>query len=158
MGLCELRIHLWCWNIWNSDLYLEVLWRSELTVQCTNAFNTILSMPRSTKYSFFSLQLQFLSLFHRTFQCCNVKLWSKQTIPLTLAKYQLWHFTNLPITSFRLWSSVLTSLLLNILNVCPSLSMTDMTHHHCNINKWQVKHTLHSLITFCLQTDRQTER
>jgi len=84
----------------NSNLDVELLWKSELTVQCTNAFNTILPTPRSTKYSpFFSLQLQFLSLFHRAFQSCNVITWPKQTIPLTLETIQSCNFTNLPITS-----------------------------------------------------------
>ena len=47
----------------NSNLDLELLGRSELTLQCTNAFNRILPMPRSTKDSFFFLQHQFLCLF-----------------------------------------------------------------------------------------------
>ena len=78
---CNHMILLWCWKVLNSNLELELLWRSELTVQWTNAFNRILPVPSSTKYSpFFSLQLQFLCLFYCTFQCCNVIIWSKQTI------------------------------------------------------------------------------
>ena len=46
----------------------ELLGRSELTEQCINAFNRILPMPRSTKYSpFFSFQLQFLCPFTAPF-------------------------------------------------------------------------------------------
>jgi len=156
MSQCKHMILLWCWNILNYNLDLELLWRSELTVQCTNAFNTILPTPRSTKYSpFFSLQFQFLSLFYRTFQCCNVIVWPKQTIPLTLATIQLCNFTDPPITSCILGQNILTTLLLNTLNVCPSLNMTDQD---CNINKWQVK--LHiTFLNHCLHTaDRQTDK
>ena len=154
MSRSKLRIDLWCWNIRNSKLYLELLWRSELTVQCTNAFNTILPTPRSTKYSFFSLQLQFLSLFHRTFQCCNVITWPKQTIPLRLATIQSCNFTSPPITSCILGQNVLTTPLLNTLNVWPSHTTRDQ---HCNINKWQVKLNI-TFLYHCLQTDRQTDR
>ena len=132
MTECKHLILLWCWNILNSILELELLGRSELTVQCTNAFNRILSMPRSTKYCpFFSLQLRFLFLFYRTFQCCNVIIWSKQTIWLRLAKNELCNFTNIPVTSCILWPNFLTTLVLNTLNVCPSLNMRDQD---CNIN------------------------
>jgi len=58
---CKHQILLSCWNILNSNFELELLRRSELTVQRTNAFNRILPMPRSTKYfPFFSPQLQLL--------------------------------------------------------------------------------------------------
>jgi hypothetical protein len=137
MMRCNHMILLWCWNVLNSNLELELLRRSELTVKWTNAFNRILPVPRSTKYSpFFSLQLQFLCLFYRTFQCCNVIIWSKQTIPLRLATNDLCNFTNLPNTSCILGPNFLTTLVLNTLNLCPSLIMRDQD---CNINKWQVK-------------------
>ena len=59
----------------NSNLDLELLGKSELTVQYNIAFNRVLSMPTSTKYSpFFSLQLQFVCLFYHALQCCNVNL------------------------------------------------------------------------------------
>jgi hypothetical protein len=137
----------------NSNLDLELLGRSELTVQCTNAFNRILPMPRSTKHSFFSLHLQFLCLFYCTFQCCNVIIWSKQTIRLRLATNELCNFTNLHITSHILGPNFITTLVLNTLNRCPSLNTRDQDF---NTNKRQVK--LH--ITFlshcvCMQ---ETER
>ena len=76
---CNHMILLWCWNIINSNFELQLLGRSELTVQCTNAFNRIPPIPRSTKQSpFFSLHLQFLCFLYRTFQRCNVIIWWKQ--------------------------------------------------------------------------------
>jgi hypothetical protein len=117
----------------NSNLDLEHLGRSELTVKCTNAFNRILPMFRST---FFSLQLQFLCLLYCTFQCCNVIIWTKQNIWLTLATNELCNFTNLPITSCILGHNFLTTLELNTFYLCPSLNTRD---ENCNINKQQVK-------------------
>jgi hypothetical protein len=74
MSWCKHLVPLWCWNTQNSNLELGLLGRSELTVQCINAFKRVLPIPRSTKYSpFFSLQLQFLCLCYHTFQCCDVK-------------------------------------------------------------------------------------
>ena len=96
MSQCNHMIVLWCWNILNSNLELELLGRPDLTVQCTIAFNRILPMPRSTKYSFFSDQLQFLCFFYHTFQWCNVIIWWKQTIQLRLATNEFCNFNNFP--------------------------------------------------------------
>ena len=83
----------------------------------------------------------------------HVITWPKQTIPLTLATIQSCNFTNPPITSCTLWPNVLTTLLLNTLNVWRSLNMTDQ---HCNINKQQVKLDI-TFLNHCLHTDRQTK-
>ena len=74
-----------------SNLDLELLGRSELTVQCTNAFNRNQLMPRSTKYFPFSyLQLQFLCLLQRisVLQCYHlikanhsIKICNKSVMP-----------------------------------------------------------------------------
>ena len=63
-------ILLWCWNILNCNLEVQLLARSELTGPWNYAFNIILSMPRSTKYSpFFCLQLQFFMPLLLLLQC-----------------------------------------------------------------------------------------
>jgi len=61
--------------------------------------------------------------------------------------------TNLPVISCILEPNFLTTLVLNTLNVCPSLNTRDQD---CNKNKWQVK--LHiAFLKHCVCT-QQTER
>ena len=67
-----------------------------------------------------------------------------QTIRLRLATNELCNFTNLPITSCILGPNVLTTLVLNTLNVCPSLNMRDQD---CNTNKGKSVYILRSVIT-----------
>jgi len=65
-------ISLWVdiniWSSYDAGTYWILIWNLELlgiyvmTVPCTYAFNRILSIPRSTKYSFFCLEPNFLSL------------------------------------------------------------------------------------------------
>ena len=114
-----------------SNFDLELLGRSELRVQCTKAFKRSKPLPRSTKYfPFFSFQLHILP-FYRTINCCNVIIWSKQAIQLLFVTNHLCHFTNLPFTSCILRHNFLTTLVLNILNVWPSLNTRDQD---CKIN------------------------
>ena len=140
----------------NSNLDLELLGRYELTVQCTNAFNRILPMPRSTKYSpLFSLQLQSLCLIYCAFQCYNVIIWWKQTISIKTCNKWVMQFYQ---PSHHFMYEYIRAQLSHytVVKHPQSLSFLNTTDQDCNINKRQVKLCITFLNHYvCIQ---ETER
>jgi hypothetical protein len=107
----------------------------------------------SSKYSPIFCQLNFSCLCNCPFRATMSSFDQWRNISLRHETNELCNFNYLPITSCMLGPTFLTTPVLNTLNLCPSLNMTD---HNCNLIKQQVKiHTLITMLTYIRQKHKR---